>query len=100
VVTEEFQAEITAWAQKQPDVPALATATRRLVEIGLNQDKVSGSPKENEIRRLLSRAWSQRRRRTRRLFAMPSRIGKIAAASLASARHVWQASPRLAWRGP
>jgi hypothetical protein len=34
-MTEEFQAEIAAWARRQPDVPALATAIRRLVEIGL-----------------------------------------------------------------
>ena len=34
-MTEEFQAEIVAWARMQPDVPALATAIRRLVKIGL-----------------------------------------------------------------
>jgi hypothetical protein len=34
-MTEEFQAEIKAWAKKQSDDPALATAIRRLVEIGL-----------------------------------------------------------------
>jgi hypothetical protein len=32
---EEFQAEIKAWAKKQEDHPALATAIRRLVELGL-----------------------------------------------------------------
>jgi hypothetical protein len=34
-MTEEFQAEINAWAKKQEDHPALATAIRRLVELGL-----------------------------------------------------------------
>jgi hypothetical protein len=34
-MTEEFQAEINAWAKKQQDHPALATAIRRLVELGL-----------------------------------------------------------------
>ncbi len=34
-MTEEFQAEIKAWAKKQSDDPALATAIRRLVELGL-----------------------------------------------------------------
>ena len=34
-MTEEFQAEIVAWARMQLDVPALATAIRRLVKIGL-----------------------------------------------------------------
>jgi hypothetical protein len=34
-MTEQFQAEINAWAKKQEDHPALATAIRRLVEIGL-----------------------------------------------------------------
>jgi hypothetical protein len=32
---KEFQAEIRAWAKKQQDNPALATAVRRLVELGL-----------------------------------------------------------------
>jgi len=34
-MTEEFQDAIRAWAQKQSDNPALATAIRRLVELGL-----------------------------------------------------------------
>jgi hypothetical protein len=34
-MTEKFQAEIKAWARKQSDDPALATAIRRLVELGL-----------------------------------------------------------------
>ncbi len=34
-MTENFQAEIRVWGKKQPDDPALATAIRRLVELGL-----------------------------------------------------------------
>ena len=34
-MTEEFQAEIKGWSKKQPDHPPLATAIRRLVELGL-----------------------------------------------------------------
>jgi hypothetical protein len=34
-MTEAFQAEIKSWAKKQEDHPALATAIRRLVELGL-----------------------------------------------------------------
>jgi hypothetical protein len=34
-MTEDFQAEIKTWAKKQSDDPALATAIRRLVELGL-----------------------------------------------------------------
>ncbi|MEH2546671.1 hypothetical protein V1283_003316 [Bradyrhizobium sp. AZCC 2262] len=34
-MTEDFQHAIKAWAKKQPDNPPLATATRRLVELGL-----------------------------------------------------------------
>ena len=34
-MTEEFQAGIRAWSKKQPDDQALASAIRRLVEIGL-----------------------------------------------------------------
>jgi hypothetical protein len=34
-MTEEFQAEIKAWSKKQADQPPLATAIRRLVELGL-----------------------------------------------------------------
>jgi len=38
-MTEDFQAEIRAWAKKQSDDPALATAIRRLVELGLKAKK-------------------------------------------------------------
>jgi hypothetical protein len=38
-MTKEFQAEIKAWAKKQQDDPALATAIRRLVELGLKVKK-------------------------------------------------------------
>ena len=34
-MTEDLQAEIKAWAKRQSDEPALATAIRRLVELGL-----------------------------------------------------------------
>jgi hypothetical protein len=34
-MTETLQAEIKEWGKKQSDSPALATAIRRLVEIGL-----------------------------------------------------------------
>ena len=34
-MTEDFQAQVRAWAKKQDDQPPLATAIRRLVEIGL-----------------------------------------------------------------
>jgi hypothetical protein len=34
-MTEEFQHAIKAWAKKQSDDPPLATAIRRLVELGL-----------------------------------------------------------------
>ena len=34
-MTEEFQAEIKTWSKKQSDDPPLATAIRRLVELGL-----------------------------------------------------------------
>jgi len=34
-MTEEFQAQVKAWAKKQEDHPPLATAIRRLVELGL-----------------------------------------------------------------
>ncbi len=38
-MTEEFQDAITSWAKKQPDKPPLATAIRRLVELGLKAKK-------------------------------------------------------------
>jgi hypothetical protein len=34
-MTETLQADIKVWAKKQSDDPALATAIRRLVELGL-----------------------------------------------------------------
>ena len=34
-MTEEFQAKIKTWSKKEPDRPPLATAIRRLVELGL-----------------------------------------------------------------
>ena len=36
---EDLQDEIRKWASKQHDSPALATAIRRLVEIGLKAKK-------------------------------------------------------------
>jgi hypothetical protein len=45
-MTEEFQAEITAWAKKQEDHPALATAIRRLVELGLAGAKKFAAPSQ------------------------------------------------------
>jgi hypothetical protein len=38
-MTEELQAEIRTWAKRQPDDPALATAIRHLVEVGLKVKK-------------------------------------------------------------
>jgi hypothetical protein len=38
-MTEELQAEIRAWAKAQSGNPALATAIRRLVELGLKAKK-------------------------------------------------------------
>ena len=38
-MTEDFQDAIKAWAKKQPDTPPLATAIRRLVELGLLKAK-------------------------------------------------------------
>jgi hypothetical protein len=38
-MTEEFQVEIKTWSKKQADQPPLATAIRRLVEIGLKTKK-------------------------------------------------------------
>jgi hypothetical protein len=40
-MTEDFQATIKVWAEKQSDQPALATAIRRLVELGLSNGKRS-----------------------------------------------------------
>ncbi|MGE9009795.1 hypothetical protein ACO2JO_14505 [Leptospira interrogans] len=55
-MTEEFQAEIRAWSKKQPDDPALATAIRRLVELGLKArppKKVNLTMKDSDGRILL-----------------------------------------------
>jgi hypothetical protein len=38
-MSEELQTQIKAWATKQDDDPPLATAVRRLVEIGLKARK-------------------------------------------------------------
>jgi len=38
-MTEDFQADIRAWSKKQSDNPPLATAIRRLVELGLKAKK-------------------------------------------------------------
>jgi hypothetical protein len=43
-MTEELQAQVKAWAKKQDDDPPLATAIRRLVEMGLNRTKPVGRP--------------------------------------------------------
>jgi hypothetical protein len=45
-MTEELQAQIKAWAKKQKDDPPLASAIRRLVEIGLSR---STSPKTARV---------------------------------------------------
>jgi hypothetical protein len=39
-MTEEFQAQIKAWSRKQEDDPPLATAIRRLVELGLKAKRL------------------------------------------------------------
>jgi hypothetical protein len=38
-MSEELQKQIKAWATKQDDDPPLATAVRRLVEIGLQSKR-------------------------------------------------------------
>jgi hypothetical protein len=38
-MTEDLQAQVRAWAKKQDNIPPLATAIRRLVEIGLKAKK-------------------------------------------------------------
>jgi hypothetical protein len=40
-MTEDLQAQIKDWAKKQQDNPPLATAIRRLVEIGLSKPTVA-----------------------------------------------------------
>jgi hypothetical protein len=36
-MSKEFQGDVRAWAKKQADEPPLATAIRRLVELGLKK---------------------------------------------------------------
>jgi hypothetical protein len=50
-MTGEFQAAIKAWAKKQSDDPPLATAIRRLVELGLKA-KLASKPVGKPGRRL------------------------------------------------
>jgi hypothetical protein len=50
-MTEEFQAEIKTWSKKQSDDPPLATAIRRLVELGLKA-KTPARPVSKPGRRL------------------------------------------------
>jgi len=38
-MSEDLQSEIREWAGKQDDEPPLATAIRRLVELGLKKGK-------------------------------------------------------------
>jgi len=45
-MTEELQAQIKSWAKKQDDAPPLATAIRRLVEIGLAGAKKFAAPSQ------------------------------------------------------
>jgi len=46
-MTEQLQAQIKAWAKKQDDDPPLATAIRRLVELGLTA-KTRSVPSERQ----------------------------------------------------
>jgi hypothetical protein len=46
-MTEQLQAQIKAWAKKQDDDPPLATAVRRLVELGLTA-KTRSVPSERQ----------------------------------------------------
>jgi hypothetical protein len=50
-MSEEFQADIKAWAKKQPDHPPLAAAIRRLVELGLK----AHTPEPKAVGRLRKR---------------------------------------------
>jgi hypothetical protein len=50
-MTEDFQAEIKTWSKKQADHPPLATAIRRLVELGLTV-KAPARPVSKPGRRL------------------------------------------------
>jgi hypothetical protein len=50
-MTEGFQAEIKAWSKKQADQPPLATAIRRLVELGL----MAHTPEPKAVKRLRKR---------------------------------------------
>jgi hypothetical protein len=51
-MTNEFQDLVRAWAAKQSDKPALATAIRRLVELGLKAEKPVKAPRStrNKVR--------------------------------------------------
>jgi hypothetical protein len=51
---EDFQGQIRAWAAKQSDDPPLATAIRRLVELGLKV-KTPATPVSKTGRRLRAR---------------------------------------------
>lgn len=44
-MTEEFQDQVRAWAKQQKDKPPLASAIRRLVEIGLSKSEPPKRPK-------------------------------------------------------
>lgn len=58
-MTEEFQAKIKAWGTKQSDEPALATAIRRLVELGLTvktRPKQSSRARAERAKELAARA--------------------------------------------
>jgi hypothetical protein len=43
-----LRASIVKWAEKQPDMPTLSEATRRLVEIGLGSVKVARAQKRSD----------------------------------------------------
>jgi hypothetical protein len=43
-----IRASIVRWAEKQPDMPTLSEAIRRLVEIGLGSVKIARAQKRND----------------------------------------------------
>jgi hypothetical protein len=47
-----LRASIVKWAEKQPDMPTLSEATRRLVELGLALKKAPAKPRSRPDRRL------------------------------------------------
>lgn len=59
-MTEDFQAEIKAWAKKEEDHPPLAAAIRRLVELGLTvrtkPKKQAPAPRADRAKELASKA--------------------------------------------